>query len=153
MEFHTECMYQVCSHPRTSFFESMLKPNVWLMDNKTNRCRHTYPDSNVHGANMGPTWVLSAPDGPHVGPMNLAIRIAIPIAPSKSIGAGQKLIYELPHCYSVLYILPHMYHECMWSGMIDGGEVTATVMNGEEGATYGRHVMYMINWGLSARLQ
>ena len=31
------------------------------------------PDSKVHGANMGPTWVLSAPDGPHVGPMNLAI--------------------------------------------------------------------------------
>ena len=34
----------------------------------------TIPDSKVHGANMGPTWVLSAPDGPHVGPMNLAIR-------------------------------------------------------------------------------
>ena len=32
-----------------------------------------YPDSKVHGANMGPTWVLSAPDWPHVGPMNLAI--------------------------------------------------------------------------------
>ena len=32
-----------------------------------------YPDSKVHGANMGSTWVLSAPDGPHVGPMNLAI--------------------------------------------------------------------------------
>ena len=32
------------------------------------------PDSNVHGANMRPIWVLSAPDGPHVGPMNLAIR-------------------------------------------------------------------------------
>ena len=32
------------------------------------------PDNKVHGANMGPTWVLSAPDGPHVGPMNLAIR-------------------------------------------------------------------------------
>ena len=31
------------------------------------------PDSKVHGANIGPTWVLSAPDGPHVGPMNLAI--------------------------------------------------------------------------------
>ena len=31
------------------------------------------PDSKVHGANMGPTWVLSAPDGPHVGLMNLAI--------------------------------------------------------------------------------
>ena len=32
------------------------------------------PDSKFHGANMGPTWVVSAPDGPHVGPMNLAIR-------------------------------------------------------------------------------
>ena len=25
------------------------------------------PDSKVHGASMGATWVLSAPDGPHVG--------------------------------------------------------------------------------------
>ena len=36
-----------------------------------------FPDSKVHGANMGPTWVLPAPDGPHVGPMNLAIRVYI----------------------------------------------------------------------------
>ena len=26
---------------------------------------------------MGPTWVLSAPDGPHVGPMNLANRVSM----------------------------------------------------------------------------
>ena len=32
------------------------------------------PESKVNGANMGPTWVLSAPDGPHIGPMNLAVR-------------------------------------------------------------------------------
>ena len=32
------------------------------------------PDSKVHGANVGPTWVLSAPDGPHFGPTNLVIR-------------------------------------------------------------------------------
>ena len=32
------------------------------------------PDSKVHGAIMGPTLVLSPPDGPHVGPMSLAIR-------------------------------------------------------------------------------
>ena len=32
------------------------------------------PDNKVHGANMGPTWVLSAPAGPHVGPINFAIR-------------------------------------------------------------------------------
>ena len=35
---------------------------------------HRIPDSKVHGADMEPTWVLSAPDGPHIGPMNLAIR-------------------------------------------------------------------------------
>ena len=32
------------------------------------------PDSKVYGANMGSTWLLSAPDGPHVGPINLAVR-------------------------------------------------------------------------------
>ena len=32
------------------------------------------PDSKVHGANMGPAWILSAPDGPHIGPMSLALR-------------------------------------------------------------------------------
>ena len=33
-------------------------------------------DSKVHGANMRPTWILLAPDGPHVCPMNLAIRVS-----------------------------------------------------------------------------
>ena len=37
------------------------------------RLWNTFPDSKVHGANMGPTWVLSSPGGPHVGPKNLAI--------------------------------------------------------------------------------
>ena len=32
-----------------------------------------FPDSKVHGANMGPLWGLQDPGGPHVGPMNLAI--------------------------------------------------------------------------------
>ena len=36
-------------------------------------CWFSFPDSKGHGANMGPTWVLSAPDGPHVGPTNLTI--------------------------------------------------------------------------------
>ena len=34
---------------------------------------HIYPNSKIHGPNMGPTKVLSAPDGPHVGLMNLVI--------------------------------------------------------------------------------
>ena len=31
------------------------------------------PDSEVHGANMGPIWGRQDPGGPHVGPMNFAI--------------------------------------------------------------------------------
>ena len=29
-----------------------------------------FPDSKVHGANMGPIWGRQDPGGPHVGPMN-----------------------------------------------------------------------------------
>ena len=29
------------------------------------------PDSKIHGDNMGPTWVLSAPDGPMLAPWTL----------------------------------------------------------------------------------
>ena len=32
-----------------------------------------FPDSKVHGANMGPIWDRQDPGGLHVGPMNLAI--------------------------------------------------------------------------------
>ena len=46
----------------------MIHPN-----NHASGLRFAVPDSKVHGANMGPTWVLSAPDGPHVGTMNRAI--------------------------------------------------------------------------------
>ena len=32
-----------------------------------------YPDSKVHGANMGPIGGRQNPGGPHVGPMNFAV--------------------------------------------------------------------------------
>ena len=50
--------------------------NVGYYSKYSNYCasKHEDPDNKVYGANMGPTWVLLAPDGPHVGPMNLAIR-------------------------------------------------------------------------------
>ena len=32
-----------------------------------------YPDSKVHGANMGPIWGRQDPGGPHVGPLNFVI--------------------------------------------------------------------------------
>ena len=33
----------------------------------------SFPDSKVHGANMGPIWGRQGPGGSHVGPMNFAI--------------------------------------------------------------------------------
>ena len=43
--------------------------------NRSETCnlKRPWPDSKFHGANMGPPWVPLAPDGPHVGPMDLAI--------------------------------------------------------------------------------
>ena len=37
------------------------------------------PDRKVHGANMGPIWGRQDPGGPHVGPMNFAIWVIIPL--------------------------------------------------------------------------
>ena len=40
-----------------------------------------FPDSKVHGANMGPIWAQQDPGGPHVGPMNFAIWVPLPQLP------------------------------------------------------------------------
>ena len=43
--------------------------HAWCQ-NPDNAVNNT-PASKVRGANMGPTWVLPAPDGSHVGPRTL----------------------------------------------------------------------------------
>ena len=40
----------------------------------TDQSVQTLPDSKVHEAYMGPIWGRQDSGGPHVGPMNLAIR-------------------------------------------------------------------------------
>ena len=40
---------------------------------------HPYPDSKVHGANMGPIWGRQNQGGPRVGPMNFVIWAVTPI--------------------------------------------------------------------------
>ena len=47
--------------------------DVFLLDDKGGK-HFINPDSNAYGDDMGPTWVLLAPDASHIGPMNLAIR-------------------------------------------------------------------------------
>ena len=59
----------------------LLRSQVMGMDDKRagflwglRHRRRRNPDSKVDGANMGSSWVLSAPCGPHIGPINLAIK-------------------------------------------------------------------------------
>ena len=47
---------------------------VCLSPPNMSRPDHCIPDSKVYESHMGPTWVLSAPYGPHVVPMNHANR-------------------------------------------------------------------------------
>ena len=58
-----------------------------------------YPDNKVHGVNMGPTWVLSAPDGPHV---NFAIWVAFQVAGIQEWvggGVGDGLTQSASNCH------------------------------------------------------
>ena len=51
-------------------------------DSKYHLCydrNRNYPDSKVHGANMGPIWGRQDPGGPHVGRINFAIWVTLHI--------------------------------------------------------------------------
>ena len=61
------------------------------------------PDSKVHVANMGPTRVLSAPDGPHVRPMNLAIRAIRWLEPLLTCEAWEWRVRLVPYRWHSLY--------------------------------------------------
>ena len=60
----------------------------------TIKCLEFYKRSEISQLTtlMGPTWVLSAPDGPPVGPMNLAIRVAMHFEPSAEAMCAFKFI-------------------------------------------------------------
>ena len=69
---HTLGDMVICSHQSTNMAQSItiILHNCYHANDKHYACT----DSKVHWANMGLTWVLSAPGWPHVSPMNLAIR-------------------------------------------------------------------------------
>ena len=46
---------------------------TYVMSSLAAMVKANIPDSNVHGANVGPTWGRQDPGGPHVGHRNLAI--------------------------------------------------------------------------------
>ena len=94
----------------------------WLVNAWSPQWLDISPDSKVHGANMRHTWVLSAPDGPRVGPMNLAIRVThiCIIGPQC---APRSLKTDVIHCPLFLQIVHLIVH---WSSpdWPNGNEVT-----------------------------
>ena len=72
--------YALCCHEHFQIYVDRFSSYMsWACLNiQQNRCQQwtvtdNNPDSKVHGANMGPTWVLSAPGVPLGGPINLAV--------------------------------------------------------------------------------
>ena len=93
-------------HPNKHIFFQQNDLNENQLESVMLVCSWLYPDSKVHGANMGPTWVLSAPDGPHVCPMNLAIWVVMAIALYTHIP-----IYNLPLTISTDHFLVLYIHQ------------------------------------------
>ena len=72
----------VSIHTHMNRYLSIIKQRLIVLWNRragliSYKTLHHYPNIKVHEANMGPTWVMSAPDGPHVVPINLAIRVLL----------------------------------------------------------------------------
>ena len=65
-----------------SIFSNVWKRSVTVRHRKRWTDGKAYLDSNVHGANIGPIWDRQDPGGPHVGPMNLIIRVGLSPSPT-----------------------------------------------------------------------
>ena len=65
---------------------------------KRNGFKCNNPDNKIHGAIMGPTWVLSAPGGPHVGPKGILLILTY------WCHLGHFLDNVIPHTMGQLYI-------------------------------------------------
>ena len=83
-EFLVLAQYNAYTVPRAGHYFTKIvlpSPDTVLMDTKpqfflkVSLVINDFPDCKVHGANMGHTWVMWAPCGPHVDPTNLAIRV------------------------------------------------------------------------------
>ena len=80
-----ECIWQViCTTPRLDCYNIVVRHGI-------------NPDSKVHGANMGPIWGRQDPGGPHVDPINLAIR--------ESVIKYSRDVTHMPDCPVIISIV------------------------------------------------
>ena len=81
------------------------------------RCLYNTPDNKVHGANMGPTWVLSAPDGPPCWPPCWPHE-PCNITPKQDKGC-------LLWVQSMIFVLPQSLQCCVQHGVVLGYSIKA----------------------------
>ena len=55
----------------------IIRGNTTMQRHLAGDLRHDHPDSNVHGAKMGPTWGRQDPGGSQVGHVNFAIWVNV----------------------------------------------------------------------------
>ena len=64
------------------------------------------PDSKVHGTDMGPTWVLSATDGPHIGPWTLLSELVFAVFGDNGHAEfGSLLLVSISHILTRILLL------------------------------------------------
>ena len=74
----------------------------------------TVPGSKDHWANMGSTWVQSAPSGPHVSPINLAIRAALISGLGDWISRYKPMHSKLPEPLGLMILHCETYKGGRW---------------------------------------
>ena len=98
----------------------------WLIPWFVSGCWKTTQIAKSVGANMGPTWVLSAPDGPHVGPMNLETAkfdfssMTLPLICDLDFSHGQHLCQWLSHLIVSWYNDRNIVEKCVTERLTDG---------------------------------
>ena len=82
-EYHDVIALHLAGHTHNDEFSVvgiviiLQRGGIFITINNNNKPRRVFPDSKVHGANMGPIWGRQDPGGPHGGPMSLAIWVVI----------------------------------------------------------------------------
>ena len=104
----------------------LYKELVYGLISLTNHC----PDSNVRVVHMGPTWVLSAPGGPYVGPTNLAIRVLPTLGRLVLLRRQMLLLWcsgfcGCNHCNSYGRVATYLFMRCL--SQFDSNEIVAAL--------------------------
>ena len=90
----------------------LLEKHMFLQINKsvfTRTLSKTNPDSKIIGANMGPTWVLSAPNGPMLSTWTLLSGMNVDIN-LEAVNEGNRQLFEV-----MLNAVCIVIGQCMWS--------------------------------------